>query len=294
MRIAWPPLPGRGGAAPAAPDSTLGEAAWQHRRRAALRWALWGAAVGALVTLAVFAPAAWLARAVAGATEGRVLLADARGTVWRGSAVLVLTGGPDSRDASALPGRFGWTVHWRGSAFDVALQHPCCLESGVALRWQPGFARQRVSLRPAAGGAIGQWPAAWLAGLGTPWNTLQLGGRMALSSPGLSAEWVQGRLRLDGTLQLDLVHVASRLATVEPLGSYRVTLQGDAGGGDALAVTLATVDGALRLSGQGQFAGGRLRFRGQAQAAPGSEVALGNLLGILGRREGALTTITIG
>ena len=66
-------------------------------------WALLGGAAGALVAVAAFAPAAWLAAGVASATEQRLLLADARGTVWAGSAVAVLTGGEGSRDASALP-----------------------------------------------------------------------------------------------------------------------------------------------------------------------------------------------
>ncbi|MCU0812901.1 MAG: type II secretion system protein N [Burkholderiaceae bacterium] len=274
-------------------DSTLGDAAWQRRRRETLRWAVWGALAGGVAALVAFAPASWLAAAAAGSSGGRLLLADARGTVWSGSAVPVLTGGADSRDASALPGRLQWSMHWRGRGIDVALRHACCLSDGVALRWEPGFGRQRLSLRPATDGTIGQWPAAWLGGLGTPWNTLQLGGRMRLASPGLDVEWVQGRPRVAGSAQLELVGVSSRLSTLDPLGTYRVSLQGDAAS-EAIAVTLATADGALRLSGQGQLTQGRLRFRGQAQAAAGSEAALTNLLGLLGRREGAVAMITIG
>lgn len=302
MRGTWARLPGLPTlsrsparfAATSAMESTLGDAAWQRRRRAAMRWALWGAAVGALAALVAFAPAVWLARAVDTATGGRLLLADARGTVWAGSAVVTLTGGPDSRDARTLPGRLAWSLQWRGRAIDVVMRHACCLNGDVTVRWQPGWARQRVSLLPTADGGIGQWPAAWLAGLGTPWNTMQVNGRMRLSSPGLSVEWVEGRVRFTGLAQIELASVSSRLSTLEPLGTYRITVKGDGAGGDAIAVNLATAEGALRLSGQGQITGGRLRFRGDAQAAPGSEVALGNLLGILGRREGALTKITIG
>ena len=57
---------------------------------------------------------------------------------------------------------------------------------------------------------------------------------------------------------------------------------------------LTTTSGALQLSGNGQFAAGRLRFRGQASAAPGSEAALNNLLNIIGRRQGAQSVISIG
>ena len=61
-------------------------------------WALAGALCGLLAGGVVFAPASWLAAAVASATQQRVLLADARGSVWSGSAVLVLSGGTSSDD----------------------------------------------------------------------------------------------------------------------------------------------------------------------------------------------------
>jgi general secretion pathway protein N len=275
-------------------ESTLSERAWDRRRRAVRRWAAWGAAVGALGALAVFAPAAWLARAVDGATQGRVQLADARGTVWRGSGVLLLTGGAGSRDAASLPGRLAWALHWRGRTVDLTLNHACCLPDDVTLRWHPGVARQTVEMLPTRSGTVGQWPAAWLAGLGTPWNTLQLGGAMRLSSPAWRLEHEAGRTRFVGRLQLDLVGASSRLATIDPLGSYSVSLQGGASGGDGPSLVLTTVDGALRLSGSGQWSDGRLRFTGQAEAAPGSEAALNNLLNIIGRRQGAASLIRIG
>ena len=65
-------------------------------------------------------------------------------------------------------------------------------------------------------------------------------------------------------------------------------------GGQAAAVQLDTLDGALRLSGSGAWTGAGLRFRGAAQAAEGQAEALSNLLNIIGRREGALSVISIG
>jgi general secretion pathway protein N len=49
----------------------------------------------------------------------------------------------------------------------------------------------------------------------------------------------------------------------------------------------------LQLSGQGEWAP-RLRFRGQASATPEAEAALANLLNIIGRRQGAVSLISIG
>jgi general secretion pathway protein N len=260
-------------------------------------WALPGAALGALVgvvvALAAFAPAAWLAGAVASATGQRLLLADARGTVWSGSAVAVLTGGAGSRDASALPGRLAWSLSPQGLGLAVSLRQACCINGELRLAVRPGWARVRFELPPAQG-ALGQWPAAWLAGLGTPWNTIQPTGSMQLSSPGLSFESVQGRWQFNGRAELELQGMASRVSTLEVLGSYRLVLARDAGSADGATLSLTTLQGALLLTGNGQWAASHWRFLGQASAAPGAETVLNNLLNIIGRRQGALSVISIG
>lgn len=259
------------------------------------RWLVLGTSLGALVALIVFAPAAWLAGLVAGLSGGYFILSDARGSVWSGSAVLVLTGGEGSRDASALPGRLHWSVGTDGLAAAVRLRHACCLTGEQRLRIVPGLGRLRIELLPSGGGGpLGQWPAAWLSGLGTPWNTLQLSGALQLSSPGIVLENASGRWTFSGRADLELQSLASRISTLDILGSYRLTLAGDGAQREGTSVLLTTTAGALQLSGNGQFAAGRLRFRGQASAAPGSEAALNNLLNIIGRRQGAQSVISIG
>lgn len=256
------------------------------------RWAVLGACAGLALGLVAFAPAAWLAAGVARATAGQLQLADARGTVWSGSAVTVLSGGRDSQDAVALPGRLEWSLGLAGAAFELRARQACCLHAQPRLRVAPGFARWRLELLPAAGSAlIGHWPAAWLAGLGTPWNTMQLDGELRLSSPGLVVETVQGRWQLAGSAVLELQHMASRLSTLPVLGSYRMVLATP----DAVPrLTLTTLDGALRLTGNGEWLASGLRFRGEATAAPGAEAALANLLNIIGRRQGTRSLIAIG
>ncbi len=273
------------------PDSRT----FSHEPRTApvKRWVALGILVGGALALLAFAPAAWLAGAVAQASGERLLLADARGTVWRGSAVPVLTGGAGSRDASALPGRLHWSLALDGLALALQLRHACCINGELRLRVLPGWGRVRVELPPAAG-AIGQWPAAWLGGLGTPWNTLQPSGLVQLSSPGLSLESVQGQWHFSGRAELELNDMASRVSTLDVLGSYRVSLHGGASAGEAATLELTTTRGALQLSGSGQWLASRLRFQGQASAAPGAEAVLNNLLNIIGRRQGALSVISIG
>lgn len=278
----------------------------------ALGRGLIGALCGAVLALAVFAPAAWLARAVASATDERLLLADARGTLWQGSAMVVLTGGAGSRDASALPGRLQWTLGLDGSALALRARHACCIADELRLRLVPGLARLRIELLAPAGAAtagaagrtIGHWPASWLVGLGTPWNTLQPSGTLLFSSPGLQLEQVQGRWLFSGRADFQLSEMASRVSTLAVLGSYRLSIsgQGDGSGGPGAggpaSIQLSTSSGALQLQGNGSLlgtgTGSRLRFTGQASAAAGSEAVLSNLLNIIGRRRGAVSVITIG
>ena len=274
-------------------ESTFAELAWDKSRGAAARWAIGGLVLGTLVAMVAFAPAAWLARAVASSTGDRVLLADARGTVWSGSAVAVLTGGPDSRDASSLPGRLEWTLGLHGLGLELRAKHACCLNGTVALRLQPGFGRMAATLVPQPGW-VGQWPSAWLGGLGTPWNTLQLGGAVRLVSPGVKLESVQGRWRMDGRADVEFLSVSSRLTTLDTLGSYRLNLAGDVTSAGQPQLTLTTQEGALQLSGNGTWGPGGVRFRGEARSGVAEETGLSNLLNIIGRRDGARSVISIG
>ena len=265
-------------------------------RRRVLPWAVGGAVVGALLAAVAAAPARWLADAVADASGQRLLLADARGSVWSGSAVAVLAGGPGSRSASALPGRLKWTfglAREDRSRVELRLRHECCIDDQIRLRIEAGVGRLKLSL-PAGRAALGRWPASWLVGLGAPFNSLRPGGTLRLVADGLAVETVQGRWRVSGLAELDLQSLSSPLSTADPLGSYRISVTGASSGGDGAGVALSTLQGPLRLTGTGQWAGPRLRFRGQAQADPGSEAPLNTLLNLLGPRQGALALLAIG
>ena len=280
----------------------------------ATRWALTGALLGALAAAVVFAPARWVAWALLQASQGRVVLGHAQGTVWSGHAQVTLTGGPGSRDALTLPGQLSWKLDgsgdWGGLAARLTLRHPDLMPAPLVLRLQPGLGPWSLSLvegrtpdttpgRP--GGPSGQtsgaavlWPAAWLTALGTPWNTLQPSGLLRLSSPGFTLQMAPGGPRLQGSLVLEATDIASRLSTLPRLGSYRVVVAGTGAGSEAATVQLNTLDGALLLSGSGQWTGARLRLRGEARAAPGQEAALQNLLNLIGTRDGARSILSIG
>ena len=245
-----------------------------------------GACIGALVALVLFAPARWLTARVASATGGQVLLLDPRGTVWTGSAQFVLTGGPGSNDAATLPTRVDWHLWPSFTGLRVRLSSACCTPRPLAMAIGLGLGSTRVDVAD----ATSRWPAAILTGLGTPWNTLQLEGDLDLHTQALKLRWAAGRLQVEGRAELKAEGVASRLTTVRPMGSYRLTLSG----GSVPGLQLTTLGGALQLTGSGQWVGSRLRFTGEASAAPDRETALANLLNIIGRRNGARSIITIG
>ena len=256
-------------------------------RAAPWGWALGGALVGLLLVLLLSAPARWLEAGLARATGGMVQLAEPSGSLWRGSARLLLTGGAGSLDRAALPGQVHWRLRLALGALSLDMTADCCTPGApLALRVSPRWGGARLTLADAQT----RWPAALLAGLGTPFNTLQPQGELALSTQGLTAEWRAGRASLAGGADLTLRQLSSRLSTLQPLGSYRLQLRG----GDAVALELSTLEGGLRLSGSGRWVGARLRFQGEASAAPGLEAQLANLLNLLGRRQGDRALISLG
>ena len=262
----------------------------------AFRWAEFGAVLGLVTAVVVWAPAAWLASAVSSATHQRLVLADARGTLWNGSARLILSPGPGSRDASELPQRLGWTMRpgWidGGPGLRLTLDQSCCIKPAAPLTASFGLDRLTVRLPDATPEQPWiRWPAGWLSGLGTPWNTLAPDGVIAISAQGFVFEGRGAAVNVSGVAQVELRDFSSRLAQVAPLGSYRMGL---VGGGQTPQLILTTIQGPLQLSGQGSLGAKRAQFRGEATAAPGSEAALANLLNIIGRREGARSIISVG
>ena len=190
------------------------------------------------------------ASAVAPLTQGRLLLTDAQGTVWSGSALTVLAGASGSRDASVLPSRLHWSLRPAGLGLTLTLQQAGHIEQPLQLRWQAGWSRQRVEL-VGGPGVLARWPAAWLEGLGAPLNTLKPGGELLLSSPGLVVTLDRDGWSAQGQAALELQDFSSRLSSLAPLGSYRLQLSPE--GERRLGLQLATTGGALLLSGRGHL-----------------------------------------
>lgn len=258
--------------------------------RSSWSWALIGALLGLGLAALVWAPARWLAWGVAQASQGQVQWLNPRGTVWQGSAQLMLSGGAGSRQPQALPGRLHWTLTPGWTGLRLGWRADCCMTQASRVQVNLGW----NTLQLQASDHRSNWPAALLTGLGAPWNTLQAEGQLQLRTEALKLHWAQGRLQMHGLLELNLQEMSSQLSPVKPMGSYRVALTGTPEGTPTPGLELSTLQGPLLMSGQGQWVGQRLRFTGEASAAEGHEAAFDNLLNILGRRQGARSLLSVG
>ncbi|KGD92444.1 general secretion pathway protein GspN [Achromobacter sp. RTa] len=235
------------------------------RKNAALLLA--GLACAAAATAAVL-PARWLFAILPADTP--VTLADASGTLWRGSAWIAL-GPPGAR--RMLPQPVQW--QWRWDALAIEISHPW-LQGPV--RASPAW--NGVSLSAQALRA----PASVLAALGAPWNTLAPQGMLEISWQPLRL----GAVLPPGPLaELRWRNAATALAPVASVGTYLLRVQGGKGGA---TLALSTENGLLDVTGQGSANGRGLRFQGKASyassAGESDRAALDGLMSMLGRRSG--------
>jgi general secretion pathway protein N len=249
-------------------------------------------AAGVLAALGVVlnqAPASFADLALSRATQGRVRLAEAAGTVWQGRGRLVLADvveGDAEQTATVpgvvLPGTFGWHVSpWPllVGVLDARVEHD-------SMR-QPVLLTGRVGELRATPGSLALPPVA-LDRLGSPWNTIRPTGALTLSWDSVTLR--SGRF--DGRASIELHGAASALTPVRPLGAYRIDVVGS---GSQAQVKMNTLSGPLRLEGSGSWeARTGLRFTAEALAEGPERVRLQSLLGLLGRRDGERTIIKIG
>jgi len=135
-------------------------------------------------------------------------------------------------------------------------------------------------------------PAAMLAGLGAPWNTVRPGGVLSVHTDGLELQ--PGHCQ--GSLTADWENASSALTPVSPIGHYRLQTDGNYPG---MRVELQTISGPLELTGSGTIGeGGRLRFDGIARALaatdPATKTQLTGLISLLGRRQDDAAILSFG
>ncbi|SAL48604.1 general secretory pathway protein N [Caballeronia peredens] len=243
---------------------------WTRRIRLALP-ALFVMIVSIGATLLAMMPAAWIVPQFTKATGGHVNLVDPAGSLWRGSATLMLAAGSDGAGATLLPGRIEWTTaFWPlfTGRVHMTMRQTDAMPDAVILD-----ATTRGATLTAGQIAV---PATLLSGLGAPFNTLDFDGSVRLS-------WTEFRLlnrNAYGQVVVTLDDMASRVSRVKPLGSYRVALQAQ---GASATIDLSTSKGPLMLTGNGSISPTSTAFQGTATAAPEQRENLAGLLNLLGR-----------
>jgi len=246
---------------------------WMRRVSAALPWLVAGVLASGAVLLARL-PAAWIAPRFAQATHGHVNLIDADGSLWNGSASLMLAAGQDTDGATLLPGRVEWrTAFWPLLIGRVQMQ----MRQTEAMQ-DPVTLEATLHGATLSAGSIAV-PVSLLSGLGAPFNTLALDGAMQLT-------WSPWRIigeNTYGRLSVTLTDVSSRASPIRPLGSYRTVLQAQ---GASSTIELTTLKGPLLLNGQGTVSRTSSSFHGTASATPEQRENLTGLLNLLGRPSG--------
>lgn len=218
------------------------------------RWTLIVTALGLYATiLLATAPATLIDRGLRDASQGRMRLAQASGTLWSGTGQLQSR---DPRGSAGLSEGVKWRLQginpWRAElAFRVEL------DSGLR-----AFALRLSWSELEVAGAEFNLPAIALGQLLPQLAPLGLSGEAHVQIPRLAI----GSNTLRGDAALQLREAGSALTPVSPLGDYELRIQASGSNGRG---TLTTLHGPLQLAGQGTWSKNRKpQFLANARMPP--------------------------
>jgi general secretion pathway protein N len=203
-----------------------------------MRWIAAAFGLGAFAAaLIALAPATLLDTRLARASDGRLRLAEARGSLWSGSGWIEIR---DAQGKAGVAKRLTWRV-LPASLLRGKLVAEVELDQ-AAKPFTVTMSPSRIEIAD-AGISL---PAAAL-GLGMPrLAPLRLTGDVLVKIPHLSLE----RGRVDGDATLQWQAAGSALTPVSPLGDYEVQLKA---AGRAVHAALRTLEGPLQLEGKGTW-----------------------------------------
>ena len=224
------------------------------------------------LALIATAPATLADAALQRASEGRLRLAEARGTLWSGSGQIEI------RDAEGRTG-IAKNIAWRVLPESLLRGHLVCnIGLGPATRHFPvTLSLSRIELA----NADMSLPAAVL-GLGVPkLAPLGLTGDVSIHVANLSV----ARDGMVGKATLQWRTAGSALSPLSPLGDYEIRLDGE---GTTVRAFLRTLEGPLQLDGNGSWSrGNRPAFLGMARVPPQHQQQLAPLLRLIAVERGA-------
>jgi general secretion pathway protein N len=191
-----------------------------------------------VVCLLLLTPATSMVNRIAAAIPpGLAHFSDARGTLWHGSLRAQLDGTGGSFACDEVAWRFiPWDLLQGRIAFNVKAQ---CADANGDVKLSRGWSGWEAkgvaaSLKARALPAFFPLLAAW-----RPEGTIT-----AISE---AVRWDERELH--GPVTLTWTNASVALSEVKPLGSYRLNAQG---AGDTARLVLTTLEGTLRLAGQGE------------------------------------------
>lgn len=206
-------------------------------------------------------------------TANQVVLDASQGSVWQGQATLILQG---RHVPPRSLGGFGWRIN------------PLWLVTGrlpIAVRGTDPGRRLQADIELSLDTLVlrdvdVQLPADVIPALYPPALFFNFGGELRLTTPALELK----RGAVTGSAELYWQAATTGLSKVNPLGDYRLYLNGEAA---RATFKLETPRGALLIVGDGQWdlASGRLDFNGIARPL-GHAAELEPLLQLFGRNQG--------
>ncbi len=217
------------------------------------------------VTLLVTAPATLLAGIIESASKGQLVLANASGSVWKGSgtpAIRQRTGNFLALEKLhwdiALPPLFAGKISGQFRWDNVAQDKPMLVTASL------GRIEVRNLVLPLYAGILGEFVPLL--------QPVQLSGQVQIRSE----QFVFARQGMQGSAVAEWSNAGSVLSIVKPLGNYRITLVGT---GNRLDIALMTTSGVLLLDGKGSFNVNQgVNFQGTARAAADSKGSIDELL----------------
>lgn len=215
-------------------------------------------------------PARWVAERVLPPGPRSYALQEIEGTIWQGSARAAFGSHAGTLAIDQVQWRFLPARLLQGrAAYEVQVTDPGMKASGELGRTFGGWdIRGTAGIDAALVTRILPWTAPW-----------RPEGRIRLDLPGMQVAGQDAR----GKAQLEWRDASTALSEVRPLGSYRAELDAS---GPAADVRVSTVQGPLRVAGQGRLElPSRFTFSGEARGEGPQAAALQPLLDLMGPRK---------